>query len=101
MTKATYDYGASIHEILRVAREFGLKADHHFNMTFDDLTGYLNRNVPVIVLIQAWIDDDEGYINWNDIWEDGHYVVAIGYDNMYIYIEDPSILGGIGYIPKK
>lgn len=58
------------------------------------------RKIPVIVLIQAWLDDYEEDIDWNNIWEDGHYVVAIGSDDKYIYFEDPSILGGIGYIPK-
>ena len=27
-------------------------------------------------------------------------MVAIGYDDKFIYFEDPSILGGVGYIPK-
>lgn len=40
-------------------------------------------------------------MDWDNTWEDGHYVVAIGYDEKYIYFEDPSILGGIGYIPKS
>ena len=32
-------------------------------------------------------------------WEDGHYVVAIGYDNKNIYLMDPSTLGNYTFIP--
>ncbi len=31
-------------------------------------------------------------------WGDGHYAVAVGYDQQNIYLMDPSILGNYGYI---
>jgi hypothetical protein len=40
--------------------------------------------VPVIILIQAWRDEDN-LTPWVDDWEDGHYVVVIGYDAQNLY----------------
>jgi predicted double-glycine peptidase len=56
------------------------------------------RGRPVIVQIQAWGDEGTDYTNDFD---DGHYVVAIGFDENYLYFEDPWIIGNIAYIPKK
>lgn len=70
-------------------------------MTLSELQGYIDRKIPVIILIQAWRSQESKDMDWNQIWQDGHYVIAIGYDDKYIYIEDPSILGGIGYIPNQ
>jgi len=52
------------------------------------------------VLIQAWKDDDDPTPYPSD-YEDGHYVVATGYDGENIYFEDPWIIGSIGYIAKS
>ena len=79
----------------------GLNAEHHFNMTMDELEMFVGRGVPVIVLIQAWRGKEDFDKEWSELWGDGHYVVVIGVDAKYVYCEDPSTLGGIGYIPKK
>jgi predicted double-glycine peptidase len=50
------------------------------------------------LLIQAWRKKEKLDKEWVDIWDNGHYVVVIGVDAKYIYFEDPSTLGGIGYI---
>ena len=50
------------------------------------------------MLIQAYKSKDDK-TPWKDDWVDGNYIVAIGYDENNIYFEDPSILGGVGYIP--
>jgi hypothetical protein len=49
-------------------------------MSIYTLQEYLAANRPVIVLIQAWKDDEDTKPYPTDF-EDGHYVVAIGYDN--------------------
>ena len=69
-------------------------------MTMKDLEIFVSRGVPVIVLIQAWREEEDMDKEWADLWDDGHYVVVIGVDAKYVYFEEPSILGGIGYIPK-
>ena len=87
--------------MIKVPITEGLNAEHHFNMTMNDLEIFVGRGVPVIVLIQAWRDEEDEDKEWIDLWDDGHYVVVIGVDAKYVYFEEPSILGGIGYIPKK
>lgn len=68
-------------------------------MDIVSLQGYLSRNIPVIVLFQAWRDDtDPPYILDN---QNGHYVVVVGYDNENLYIEDPWILGSLTVLRKS
>lgn len=70
------------------------------NMTVADIQDYLQRGYPVIVLIQAWKDDDDPTPYPLDT-EDGHYVVAIGYDADYLYFEDPWIIGSLTFMKKS
>jgi uncharacterized protein YvpB len=37
--------------------------------------------------LQAW--SLENKTDWKTDWENGHYVIAIGYDDKKIYFEDP------------
>ncbi len=67
-------------------------------MSIVQLIDHLRNNRPVILLMQAWSDPIVDYTNDFD---DGHFVVAIGYDLNYIYFEDPWILGSIAYIPRN
>ena len=53
-----------------------------------------------MVLIQAWKDDDDPTPYPEDV-QDGHYVVAIGYDQEYFYFEDPWIIGSLTYMRKN
>lgn len=67
-------------------------------MTVSSLVSYLAGGRPVIVLIQAWKDEDD--IPYDTDFSNGHFVVAIGYDNEYIYFEDPWIHGSLTYMLK-
>ena len=69
------------------------------NLTVSTLEEFLKVGRPVILLLQAWKDDDDPTpypIDYNN----GHYVVAIGLDNQNIYFQDPWIFGNLGYIKK-
>src|SRR5205823_4615259 len=37
---------------------------------------------------------------WATDWDDGHWVVAVGYDKNNLYFMDPSTAGRYTYIPK-
>ncbi|GAA2180286.1 hypothetical protein GCM10009785_10480 [Brooklawnia cerclae] len=69
------------------------------NETLTDLESHIDQTEPVIVDIQAW-RDATNTAQWEDDADDGHYVVAIGYDNENIYFEDPALLASIGRIPR-
>jgi predicted double-glycine peptidase len=88
-------------EIERIARDdYGLASSDREHMTIAELEGYIDRRIPVIIAIQAWVDGQPGGLeDWAKRTKDGHYVVATGYDDQNVYFEDPAIFG-IGYIPK-
>lgn len=82
-----------------------MRAELRQNMTIADLTRHLDEGNPVVCLIQAWWADADGQANFGynyaDEWEDGHYVIAVGYDQERIYFMDPSLAGNYGYIPRS
>ena len=43
-----------------------------------------------ILLLQAWRDYSKDNLDWNTDYNDGHYVVAIGYNDTCLFFEDPS-----------
>ncbi len=92
--------GTGLDKIIAVAESLGLKAGYRENLTLRDLRNSLDRGVPVIVAIQAWTDAPAAGFDWKNDWEDGHYVVVIGVDDEKVYVEDPSLLGSAGFIPK-
>jgi predicted double-glycine peptidase len=91
--------GTSYQSMLTFAREHGYSAAAYFNMNLKQLEQNVSNDKPTIVAIQAWRDNEK--IAWKNAWDDGHYVVAIGYDKENIYFMDPSILGYYAFIPKK
>ena len=101
MLKTTEEAGTSPDNIVRVAKELGLQADPRENLTYEDLIKAYREAVPVICAIQAWTDAPPGKRNWTSDWEDGHYVIVIGADEQFVYVEDPSLLGSRGVIPKQ
>ena len=79
--------GTSIINIIKTAKKYGLKTDSG-EMTIKDIKKYIEKKIPVILLLQAW--SEKKNINWEKDWVDGHYVVAIGYTKDKILFEDPS-----------
>lgn len=67
-------------------------------MTTQNLRAWIDRQVPVIIPIQAW--PDKPIEDWKNDWEDGHYVIAIGYTDKVIVFEDPSVQGNRAYISE-
>ena len=98
MLNVTPQWGTSPDEIVRVARDIGFEAEFRENLTLEDLEASIKAGVPVIVAAQAWRDEGT---SWADDWEDGHYMVVIGLDEKNVYLEDPSLLGSRGFIPRQ
>jgi hypothetical protein len=63
-----------------------------------DLERELAAGYPVIVLNQSWRAD--AHIPWGRDWDDGHYLVVIGLDAKFVYVEDPNLEGTRGFIPR-
>lgn len=67
------------------------------NMAVDDLKAALAAQSTVIVDIQAWTTQPN--VDWENDWDDGHYVVLIGFSDEDVFFMDPSADGLYAYIP--
>lgn len=85
--------GAHPRDIVKAAKALGLKAEFHDHYTAGKLRNRIKEGKPVICEIQAW-GNAVKYFRL----EDGHYVVAIGYDDDNIFFEDPSLKGVRGFL---
>ncbi len=94
--KSDKNKGTAYRRIAEYAQSRGFEVDIRKDMHLADLKELLDKKQPVICLIQAW---PERQVNYATDWEDGHYVVAIGYDADKMYFMDPSSLGHYTYIP--
>lgn len=82
----------SAKEIVNFFKKEKLKVIEKHEMTIDDLKNHINKNVPVIVAIQAWAEKP---IDYSKTFKDGHWVIVIGYDSKNLYFDDPSISDNI------
>jgi ABC-type bacteriocin/lantibiotic exporter with double-glycine peptidase domain len=88
------EFGTSTKDIIKFFKSRGLKVTSG-SMSVEQLKKYIDKDIPVIMLIQAWDFEDDNPEWLNE--EYGHYVIAVGYNDKAIIIEDPAIFGR-GYI---
>jgi hypothetical protein len=63
-------------------------------MTVPELKGFIDRDIPVILMLQAWVKDTAELSGWDN----GHFSVCIGYTRDELLFADPSLYD-IGFIP--
>ena len=73
--------------VLRVYRYYGLPHLAGQHMTIDDLRAGIDQGFPTIITLQAYRESNRPY---RELQGDGHWVVAIGYDERRLIFEDPS-----------
>lgn len=95
--KSSPEDGTSYKNIADYAKAQGFAVSIRTKMTLEELKRYIDKKQPVLVVIQAWAESTSSYSSGQN--EDGHYVVAIGYDKNNFYFMDPSTLGHYTYIP--
>lgn len=97
--------GTSYKNLEKLAQDRGYEVMTYKNegkdIAINRLKGFLEDGKPVIVLIQAWDPTVTAPSQYENRTEDGHYVVAIGYDSENMYFMDPSTLGNYTYIPTQ
>jgi len=99
------DIGTPYREIVRFAKSLGYDVSVQTHMSIDELRGIVQtKQTPVIIALQAWSGEDEK-LPWRDRWEDGHYVVVIGFGDgedgrKRVFFMDPSTLGNYTYVPE-
>ena len=91
------EVGVEPEQIVKIFKDRDFEVDFKA-MTIEDLKAYIDKGIPVILLINAWAADYP--VDYTDIDEEGHYVVAMGYDdeNRQFIFDDPSFLENRGYI---
>ncbi len=93
---ATPEDGTGPEAIMASLRQHGFEAALEQNMTLERLRHHIDAGRPVVCLLQAWNGDPD--FDYTDGWEDGHYAIAIGYDDCRVYFMDPSTLANYAYI---
>ena len=81
------DEGTSPAHIIDFFKKEGFDVKYG-RMTIGILERFVDQKFPVIIVLQAYREDEHSI--YKDDWEDGHYVVVIGYDDDKIFFEDPS-----------
>lgn len=99
--RTTEKDGTRPEDILRVAQKHGLRAVMKEGLSLNDLEIALWEKIPVIAAIQAWTAETGPKFSWAKAWENGHYVIVLGMDDKNIYVEDPSLLGSRGMLPRR
>jgi predicted double-glycine peptidase len=102
--KANSTDGTSYHAIRQWFESEGFEVVIRQHQTFADLERFVDEGKPAMLLIQAWKEPYEwrdANERYKDEWEDGHYVVLVGYDDYAFYFMDPSTLGFFTYIPRE
>lgn len=82
--------GTSIDSIIAVSERKGFHVEARENWTLDELKHHLDQGRPVIVAMQAWAERQLTMKEWRENYDDGHYVVVVGYDGPIWYFEDPA-----------
>ncbi len=98
LMKTSKDNGTYIKDIVGFLHFHGLSATVKHKMTINELFGYIDNNIPVIVLIQAWGKERDFKNHYKECWDDGHFVVVVGYTDENVLISDPATYN-TGYIP--
>ena len=79
----------------------GFRAWMTYDMTIDSLVNFIDSEIPVILIIQAYSrskkeDRYEGFANY------GHYILAIGHDDDRVVFMDSGLpFGSYGYLTKE
>jgi predicted double-glycine peptidase len=98
LLKTDKDTGTYVKDIVKFLDSLGYITDVKQNMTKEELFSYIDKNIPVIVLIQAWGKEADFLKHYKETWTDGHFVVVIGYTEKDIVCSDPGLFKS-GYIP--
>ena len=89
-TTKIIEHGTKLSKMVEVAEYYGLEAEILKNTTIKKIKQLIDEGIPPIILLQAWRDFSVDNLDWKKDYHDGHYVVAMGYNDKCIFFEDPS-----------
>lgn len=89
------EQGTNYKRMAAFAQASGIGCEAHEGLSITMLRNMIDEGKPVIIALQAW---GESGVDYATDWEDGHYVVVVGYDDAHFYFMDPSVLGNHTYL---
>ncbi|MBN1188877.1 MAG: C39 family peptidase [Dehalococcoidales bacterium] len=82
--------GTPVTNMITAAEKKGFHVFAKYGVSLDTVKEFVDKNIPVIVLVQAWANRFMNLEDWKNDTKDGHYVVVIGHDGSIIIFEDPA-----------
>jgi hypothetical protein len=86
--------------MVRGVHALGLQAEARENLTLDEVRSVTDQGHPVIGLAQVWRSASASPGSPRDEWDSGHYIVILGVDNDYVYIQDPYVRMAKAFVPR-
>ena len=84
------EHGTKLSKMIEVFKYFALDAEIVRNSNIKEVKKLIDSGVPPIILMQAWRDYSVGNLDWEKDYSDGHFVIAIGYNDTCLFFEDPA-----------
>lgn len=97
--KSNENDGTSFKKMMSYLNKNNINTVFKQKMTIDNLKENIDNGKLTLMFIQAW--NGENNYDYSNSWEDGHYVIAIGYDKERIYFMDPSTISNYTYIANE
>jgi ABC-type bacteriocin/lantibiotic exporter with double-glycine peptidase domain len=79
-------YGLPEDKLIKMAKRRKFNVIAHDGFTLDEIKKQVNKNRPVIVLLQAWVDKGVDYKKTNDF---SHYSIVVGFEKKRVILNDP------------
>jgi len=87
--------GTEPEPMVALLQSSGLYAVYRYgDVTIADLERAVDAREPPIVDLQAWREHEAP---WREMWDAGHYVMMVGYDDEKLFFADPSTMTPHGY----
>lgn len=82
--------GTAVDKMVAVARKYGFDVVAKCGLTPSNIKEFIEKEIPVIVLLQAWANRYMTLDDWRNDYRDGHYAIVVGYTDHIIVFQDPS-----------
>ncbi|MFA5048913.1 MAG: cysteine peptidase family C39 domain-containing protein [Patescibacteria group bacterium] len=82
-------YGLPGNKMANIARGYGFKVKSESNCSLGKIKRHISKKEPVIILIQAWAENNLTELEWEETEDYGHYSIVIGIDEGKVYFNDP------------
>lgn len=82
--------GTSVENMIGIAKKNGFEVIAGRGVSLETVKQYIEKGIPVIVLLQAWAERYMTLEDWKTDYDDGHYAIVIGYQDHIVIFEDPS-----------